>query len=76
LLAQLVDRVDDTKTAAGRRTIALSSFAIDVLRQRRSLLYRGQHPVIIFPSTAATWRDPNNFGREWRPSARIWVCRT
>jgi integrase len=59
-------RVDETKTAAGHRTIALPSFAIDVLRQRRSLPYLGQHPVIMFPSTAATWRDPNNFGRDWR----------
>ena len=59
-------RVDETKTAAGRRTIALPSFAIDVLRQRRSLPYLGKHPVIMFPSTTATWRDPNNFGREWR----------
>lgn len=59
-------RVDETKTAAGRRTIALPSFAIDALRQRRSLPFLGQHPEIIFPSTAATWRDPNNFGRDWR----------
>jgi integrase len=59
-------RVNETKTAAGHRTIALPSFAIDVLRQRRSVPYLGQHPVIMFPSTAATWRDPNNFGREWR----------
>jgi hypothetical protein len=22
--------------------------------------------MIVFPSTAGTWRDPNNFGREWR----------
>ena len=21
---------------------------------------------MIFPSTAGTWRDPNNFGRDWR----------
>jgi integrase len=59
-------RVDETKTAAGRRTIALPSFAIDALRQRRSLPYLGQHPMIMFPSTAGTWRDPNNFGRDWR----------
>jgi integrase len=59
-------RVDETKSAAGRRTIALPRFAIDVLGQRRSLPYMGQHPVIMFPSTAATWRDPNNFGRDWR----------
>jgi integrase len=59
-------RVDETKTAAGRRTIAIPSFAIDALRQRRSVPYLGQHLTIVFPSTAATWRDPNNFGRDWR----------
>jgi integrase len=57
--------VDETKTAAGRRTIALPSFAVDALRQRRSLPYLGQQPMIMFPSTG-TWRDPNNFGRDWR----------
>ncbi len=30
--------------------------------------YRGEQEV-IFPSTAGTLRDPNNFGKEWR-SAR------
>jgi integrase len=59
-------RVDVTKTAAGRRRLALPSFAVDALRQRRSVPFLGEHPVIIFPSTAGTWRDPNNFGREWR----------
>jgi integrase len=58
--------VDETKTTAGRRTIALPSFAVKAQRQRRSLPYLGEHPVIVFPSTAGTWRDPNNFGREWR----------
>ena len=33
---------------------------------RRELPYLGEHPVIMFPSTAGTWRDPNNFGRDWR----------
>ena len=59
-------RVEVTKTAAGRRTLALPSFAVDALRQRRSLPFLGEHPVIMFSSTAGTWRDPNNFGREWR----------
>ena len=59
-------RVEVTKTAAGRRRLALPSFAIDALRQRLSLPFRGEHPVVMFPSTAGTWRDPNNFGREWR----------
>jgi integrase len=59
-------RDDETKTEAGRRTIALPRFAIDVLAARRELPYLGEHPVIMFPSTAGTWRDPNNFGRDWR----------
>ncbi|BBY41792.1 site-specific integrase [Mycolicibacterium celeriflavum] len=56
----------ETKTAAGRRTLALPRFAVDALKQRRSLPYLGEHPEILFPSTAGTWRDPSNFGREWR----------
>ena len=59
-------RDDETKTAAGRRTIALPRFAIDVLAARRALPFFGEHSVIMFPSTAGTWRDPNNFGRDWR----------
>jgi integrase len=59
-------RVDQTKTAAGRRTLALPRFAVEALRQRRSLPYLGEHSMIVFPSTAGTWRDPNNFGRDWR----------
>jgi len=59
-------RDDETKTEAGRRTIALPRFAIEVLAARRELPYLGEHPVIMFPSTAGTWRDPNNFGRDWR----------
>jgi integrase len=59
-------RGDETKTAAGRRIIALPRFAIEMLAARRSLPYLGEHPVIMFPSTAGTWRDPNNFGRNWR----------
>ena len=31
-----------------------------------TLPYLGEHPVIMFPSTAGTWRDPSNFGRDWR----------
>jgi integrase len=59
-------RVEVTKTAAGRRTLAVPCFAVDALWQRRSLPFLGEHPVIMFPSTAGQWRDPNNFGRDWR----------
>jgi len=58
-------RVDETKSTAGRRTIPLPRFAIDMLEKRRQLPYVGQQPV-IFPSTSGTLRDPNNFGKEWR----------
>jgi hypothetical protein len=33
-----------------------------VLAERRQQL--SERVVIMFPSTAATWRDPNNFGRQ------------
>jgi integrase len=59
-------RDEETKTAAGRRTIALPRFAIETLAARRQLPFLGEHPTIMFPSTAGTWRDPNNFGRDWR----------
>ena len=58
-------RVDETKTAAGKRTLPLPSFAVDMLMARRTLSYYGEQPM-IFPSTAGTWRDPNNFGKQWR----------
>ena len=66
IMGKGLERSDETKTAAGRRTIALPRFAIEVLRERRGLPYLGEHPVILFPSMAGTWRDPNNFGRDWR----------
>ena len=58
-------RVEETKSAAGRRTIPLPRFAIDMLESRRSLPHLGEQGV-IFPSTTGTLRDPNNFGKEWR----------
>lgn len=51
--------------AAGRRTLPLPSFTVTVLSARRSLPYLGQQPM-VFPSTAATWRDPDNFRARWR----------
>jgi integrase len=58
-------RLDETKSTAGRRTIPLPQFAIAMLRRRRELPYLGEQAV-IFPSTAGTLRDPNNFAKEWR----------
>jgi integrase len=58
-------RFSQTKTAAGARTLALPKFAVDMLAARRTLPYLGEQQM-IFPSTAGTWRDPSNFGRDWR----------
>jgi integrase len=60
-----LERVDGAKSVAGLRTVPLPRFAIDMLQRRRTLEYFGEQPV-IFPSTAGTLRDPNNFGKEWR----------
>jgi integrase len=58
-------RIDDTKTAAGRRTLPLPTFAQTVLSARRDTPYLGEQ-TMIFPSTAGTWRDPDNFRARWR----------
>ena len=58
-------RVDETKTAAGRRTVPLPSFAVITLTERRKKPFLGEQPM-IFPSTAGTLRDPENFGARWR----------
>jgi integrase len=58
-------RIDETKTAAGRRTIPLPSFAVTVLNERRKRPYVGQQQT-IFASSSGTLRDPENFNTAWR----------
>lgn len=58
-------RVDETKSAADRRTILLPRFAVEMLQRRGHLPYLGEQTV-IFPSTAGTLRDPKNFLKLWR----------
>jgi len=60
-----LQRYSQTKSAAGQRPLALPQFAVDMLARRRRIPYLGEQPM-IFPSTAGTWRDPSNFGRDWR----------
>jgi integrase len=60
-----LQRVDETKSAAGRRTVPVPRFAVQMRGIRHGLPYLGEQ-VLIFPSTAGTLRDPNNFGKEWR----------
>ena len=57
--------VPATKSAAGMRTLPLSRFAAEMLAARRGVPYYGEQ-TMIFPSTAGTWRDPENFNRTWR----------
>jgi integrase len=60
-----LDRIDGTKSKAGKRTLVLPKFATETLTARKSLPFLGEQKM-IFPSTAGTWRDPNNFGKQWR----------
>jgi integrase len=60
-----LERVDETKTAAGRRTVPLPSFAVITLTERRQKPFLGQQEM-IFPSMTGTLRDPDNFGARWR----------
>lgn len=58
-------RVDKTKTDTSERTIPLPAFAITALTARRGRGFWGEQKM-IFPSTAGTWRDPDNFNKQWR----------
>lgn len=58
-------RLDSGKTAAAERTVALPRFAITALLERRQRPFWGEHRL-IFPSSAATCRDPIAFDKQWR----------
>ena len=58
-------RIDQTKTAAGRRTIPLPRFAVDMLAERRKLPFLGEQSV-IFSSSSGALRDPDSFNAAWR----------
>jgi integrase len=45
--------------------LPLPRFAVDALTERRRLPFFGEQEM-IFPSSAGTWRDPNNFNKQWR----------
>lgn len=57
--------VEEGKSDDSLRTTPLPRFAIETLLARRQTPYYGEQPM-IFPSTAGTWRDPDNFGKQWR----------
>jgi integrase len=60
-----LERIETTKTTAGRRVVPLPAFAVTVLTARRGRPFIGEQEM-IFPSTAGTWRDGNNLGKQWR----------
>ena len=62
--------VPKPKTKAGARTIELPPFGIDMLAERRKDTYYGQQSM-VFPSTAGTWRDPDNFNGDWREARKL-----
>jgi integrase len=62
---QGLQRHATAKTEAGLRTLPLPRFAIDVLEARRNVPFLGEQKM-IFPSTAGTLCDPNNFNKQWR----------
>ncbi|MGV9331064.1 site-specific integrase [Nocardia sp. NPDC003726] len=52
------------KTDAGNRAIVLPGFVMEMLKRRR----KEPHPSkdgVIFPSSAGTLRDPDNFNQQW-----------
>jgi integrase len=56
-------RLDTGKTDSSQRTVALPEFAIDLLIERRGKPFWGEQRM-IFPSSAGTCRDPDNFDKQ------------
>ena len=55
-----------SKTAAGRRTVVLPRFAVDVLLRRRVEAVGSNLHCAVFPSTRGTGLAPRNVARLWR----------
>ncbi len=66
-----LQRVDETKSAAGRRTVPLPQFAAAMLRDRRALPYLGEQ-VMIFPRQRAPSETRTTSARSGATPARSW----
>jgi integrase len=55
-----------TTKGGGARSISLPQFAVDALHRRKGDKPRANTAGVIFPSSAGTLRDPDNFGKQWR----------
>lgn len=58
-------RLESGKTDSSARTVPLPQFAIAALSERRGRDFWGEQRM-IFPSSAGTCRDPDNFNKQWR----------
>ena len=58
-------RLESAKTKSSERVVPLPAFAITALTERRGRGFWGQQ-AMIFPSGVGTWRDPDNFNKQWR----------
>jgi integrase len=56
----------DTTKGGGARSVPLPQFAVDALHRRKGEQQRPDEAGVIFPSSAGTLRDPDNFGKQWR----------
>jgi integrase len=72
---QPLERIELTKTKSSRRVVPLPKFVVDTLTARRGRPFIGQQEM-IFPSTAGTWRDPNNTFKQWRKVRAGSACPT
>jgi integrase len=62
---QGLKRLETGKTQSAKRVVALPRFAIAALEARRDRPFWGEQ-AMIFPSTVGSWRDPDNFDKQWR----------
>ena len=56
----------DTTKGGDARSVPLPQFAVDALHRRKGEQPRASTAGVLFPSSADTLRDPDNFGKQWR----------
>jgi integrase len=66
VLHLLANKAQDTTKGGAERSVPLAQFAVDALHRRKGEAPRPNTAGVIFPSSAGTLRDPDNFGKQWR----------
>lgn len=59
-------RLDMGKTVSSLRVVPLPAFAIAALKARQERDHPHADKPMIFPSTVGSYRDPDNFNKQWR----------